>query len=75
MFNVCAVLLSREVNLNSAQMLNTMLLSSKFLETNLKVTIGHFSGVPFPKNFMLIAKTILKRLFRVYAHIYHQHFR
>lgn len=32
------------------------------------------SGVPFPKNFLLIAKTILKRLFRVYAHIYHQHF-
>lgn len=31
-------------------------------------------GVPFPKNFMSIAKTILKRLFRVYAHIYHQHF-
>ncbi|XP_788775.2 MOB kinase activator 1A [Strongylocentrotus purpuratus] len=32
-------------------------------------------GVPFPKNFMTIAKTILKRLFRVYAHIYHQHFK
>ncbi|XP_029194690.1 MOB kinase activator 1B [Acropora muricata] len=31
-------------------------------------------GVPFPKNFLSIAKTILKRLFRVYAHIYHQHF-
>lgn len=31
-------------------------------------------GVPFPKNFQTIAKTILKRLFRVYAHIYHQHF-
>lgn len=31
-------------------------------------------GVPFPKNFMTIAKTILKRLFRVYAHVYHQHF-
>lgn len=31
-------------------------------------------GVPFSKNFMPIAKTILKRLFRVYAHIYHQHF-
>lgn len=31
-------------------------------------------GTPFPKNFMAIAKTILKRLFRVYAHIYHQHF-
>lgn len=33
-----------------------------------------FPGVPFPKNFMSVAKTILKRLFRVYAHIYHQHF-
>jgi len=31
-------------------------------------------GVPFPKNFQSIAKTILKRLFRVYAHIYHVHF-
>ena len=31
-------------------------------------------GVPFPKNFLSNAKTILKRLFRVYAHIYHQHF-
>lgn len=30
--------------------------------------------MPFPKNFLTIAKTILKRLFRVYAHIYHQHF-
>jgi MOB kinase activator 1 len=33
-----------------------------------------FAGVPFPKNFLTIAKTILKRLFRVYAHLYHQHF-
>lgn len=31
-------------------------------------------GVPFPKQFKQSAKTILKRLFRVYAHIYHQHF-
>eukprot|EP00035_Acanthoeca_spectabilis_P021231 m.437074 g.437074 ORF g.437074 m.437074 type:complete len:224 (-) comp18058_c0_seq1:2511-3182(-) len=31
-------------------------------------------GVPFPKNFLQITKTILKRLFRVYAHIYHAHF-
>lgn len=37
-------------------------------------TVGCISGVPFPKNFLSIAKTILKRLFRVYAHIYHQHF-
>ena len=32
------------------------------------------AGVPFPRNFLSMAKTILKRLFRVYAHIYHQHF-
>ena len=31
-------------------------------------------GVPFPKNFMSIIKVIFKRLFRVYAHIYHTHF-
>ncbi|RCV44378.1 hypothetical protein SETIT_9G368700v2 [Setaria italica] len=31
-------------------------------------------GAPFPPNFRDIVKTILKRLFRVYAHIYHSHF-
>lgn len=31
-------------------------------------------GVPFPKQFPLLAKTILKRLFRVYAHLYCHHF-
>ncbi|XP_065178783.1 MOB kinase activator 1A-like [Sycon ciliatum] len=31
-------------------------------------------GVAFPKSFMNVAKTIFKRLFRVYGHIYHQHF-
>jgi len=31
-------------------------------------------GVPFPKNFITVCRTILKRLFRVYAHIYHAHF-
>ncbi|KAI3443564.1 hypothetical protein Pfo_000229 [Paulownia fortunei] len=31
-------------------------------------------GVPFPPNFQDVVKTILKRLFRVYAHIYHSHF-
>eukprot|EP00485_Elphidium_margaritaceum_P003089 CAMPEP_0202685486 /NCGR_PEP_ID=MMETSP1385-20130828/1268_1 /ASSEMBLY_ACC=CAM_ASM_000861 /TAXON_ID=933848 /ORGANISM="Elphidium margaritaceum" /LENGTH=238 /DNA_ID=CAMNT_0049339847 /DNA_START=94 /DNA_END=810 /DNA_ORIENTATION=+ len=30
-------------------------------------------GVPFPKNFKQIVKTILKRLFRVYGHMYHHH--
>jgi MOB kinase activator 1 len=31
-------------------------------------------GTPFPRNFMNICKSIYKRLFRVYAHIYHSHF-
>ncbi|KNC85024.1 hypothetical protein SARC_02778 [Sphaeroforma arctica JP610] len=31
-------------------------------------------GVPFPRTFMSVAKNILKRLFRVYAHVYHSHF-
>lgn len=31
-------------------------------------------GVPFHKNFFKIVQTIQKRLFRVYAHIYHSHF-
>lgn len=31
-------------------------------------------GAPFPSNFQDVVKTIFKRLFRVYAHIYHSHF-
>ena len=31
-------------------------------------------GTPFPKNFQSVVKNIFKRLFRVYAHIYHSHF-
>eukprot|EP00033_Pygsuia_biforma_P001474 GCRY01001663.1.p1 GENE.GCRY01001663.1~~GCRY01001663.1.p1 ORF type:complete len:167 (+),score=26.15 GCRY01001663.1:351-851(+) len=31
-------------------------------------------GNAFPKNFLLVVKNIFKRLFRVYAHIYHSHF-
>eukprot|EP01104_Vermistella_antarctica_P013284 TRINITY_DN3_c1_g1_i1.p1 TRINITY_DN3_c1_g1~~TRINITY_DN3_c1_g1_i1.p1 ORF type:complete len:228 (+),score=58.42 TRINITY_DN3_c1_g1_i1:34-684(+) len=31
-------------------------------------------GVPFPKTFQAIVKDIFRRLFRVYAHIYHSHF-
>ena len=31
--------------------------------------------MPFPDDFLDIAKTIFKRLFRVYAHIYHSHFK
>lgn len=32
-------------------------------------------GAPFPTNFVDVTKTIFKRLFRVYAHIYHSHFK
>lgn len=31
-------------------------------------------GVPFPNNFAAVVKSILRRLFRVYAHIYNHHF-
>lgn len=31
-------------------------------------------GVPFPPDFKEVVQTIFKRLFRVYAHIYHSHF-
>lgn len=32
-------------------------------------------GVPFPPNFVDAVKVIFRRLFRVYAHIYHSHFK
>lgn len=32
------------------------------------------AGVPFPPNFQATVKSILRRLFRVYAHIYNHHF-
>ena len=31
-------------------------------------------GKPFPKDFANRVRVIFKRLFRVYAHVYHQHF-
>lgn len=31
-------------------------------------------GVPFPSNFQSTIKSILRRLFRVYAHVYNHHF-
>jgi MOB kinase activator 1 len=31
------------------------------------------TGVPFPGNFFDVVKNIFKRLFRIYAHIYHSH--
>lgn len=32
-------------------------------------------GEKFPRDFQAITKNIIKRLFRVYGHIYHSHFR
>lgn len=32
------------------------------------------AGTPFPKHFRKTVEVIFKRLFRVYAHIYHCHF-
>jgi len=32
-------------------------------------------GSEFPKDFMPIVKTIFKRFFRVYGHIYHSHYK
>lgn len=32
------------------------------------------TGVPFPRNFRDTVRTIVRRLFRVYAHIYSNHF-
>lgn len=32
-------------------------------------------GVPFPPNFMKNMKVIFKRLFRIYGHIFHSHYR
>lgn len=32
------------------------------------------AGVPFPKNFRETVRNIVRRLFRVYAHLYNHHF-
>lgn len=47
---------------------DTMLLCIQLTEYTM------FAGTPFPLNFKEVVKTIFKRLFRVYAHIYHSHF-
>jgi len=33
-----------------------------------------YSGVPFPRTFHSTIKSIVRRLFRVYAHLYNHHF-
>jgi MOB kinase activator 1 len=39
-----------------------------------KIFPQHY-GEPFPPNFRSVIESIFKRLFRVYAHIYHSHFK
>lgn len=34
----------------------------------------HLAGVPFPRTFHTTVKSIVRRLFRVYAHLYNHHF-
>lgn len=41
------------------------------LDRNLTPSLA---GVPFPKNYFLIAKKMLSRLFRVFVHVYIHHF-
>ncbi len=48
-----------------------------FLLLSLKCCVDYLcfiTGAPFPLNFRDVVRTIFKRLFRVYAHIYHSHF-
>ena len=45
-----------------------------YLSYPLLTSVLPILGAPFPPNFKEVVKTIFKRLFRVYAHIYHSHF-
>lgn len=38
------------------------------------IALNARAGTPFPKNFVSLVRNIFKRLFRVYAHMYHSHF-
>ena len=50
------------------------IISLTFFFFNIYLSGKTFIGAPFPPNFKDVVKTIFKRLFRVYAHIYHSHF-
>jgi len=45
-----------------------------YIFDNIPSTERDSSGVPFPRNFRDTVRTIVRRLFRVYAHIYSNHF-
>ncbi|KAL7166629.1 hypothetical protein ACSBR2_037322 [Camellia fascicularis] len=46
----------------------------KYVEYLMDWIESQLDGAPFPPNFREVVKTIFKRLFCVYAHIYHCHF-
>lgn len=53
--------------------------SSSFLPSHVGLTPSYpltltCAGIPFPKNFKDTIRTLFRRLFRVYAHIYSNHF-
>jgi len=61
----------------------TQMLARDYIETLFNWALDLFedeefmpsdADVKFPKNFLPIIKTVFKRLFRVFAHIYHHHF-
>eukprot|EP01137_Pigoraptor_chileana_P002961 Opistho-2@42492 len=64
----------KPIKLTAPDYIDTLL---TWIQTNLDneemFPIG--DGVPFPANFDEMIKTIFKRLFRVYAHIYYTHYK
>jgi len=63
---------------------NKMVSAPEYIELLMNWVQGYFdntsifpnvAGAPFPDNFKSIVKKIFSRLFRVYAHIYHSHFK
>ena len=47
----------------------------EWVDSQIETVFPKTPGEPFGDDFMSAAKTIFKRLFRVYAHMYHSHFR
>lgn len=47
----------------------------EWVDSQIETVFPKSPGEPFNDDFMSAAKTIFKRLFRVYAHMYHSHFR
>lgn len=68
--NMCV---TKPVNVSAGEYINYLMTWVEDQIANEK-TFPCKHGVPFPLKFREIIKVIFKRLFRVYAHIYHSHF-